>query len=41
MIVPFTVSKKVFNGVKIFESVKLIEPTNSQLANLENYKLIQ
>ena len=41
MIVPFTVSQKVFNGVKIFESVKLIEPTNSQLANLENYQLIQ
>ena len=41
MIVPFTVSQKVYNGVKIFESVKLIEPTNSQLGNLENYKLIQ
>ena len=41
MIVPFTVSQKVYNGVKIFESVKLIEPTNSQLANLENYQLIQ
>ena len=41
MIVPKKKKKKVFNGVKIFESVKVIEPTNSQLANLENYKLIQ
>lgn len=30
MIVPFTVSKKVRNGVKIYNSTKLIEPTPAQ-----------
>lgn len=30
LIVPFTVSKKVRNGVKIYNSTKLIEPTPAQ-----------
>lgn len=30
IIVPFRVSKKVVNGVKIYDSTKLIEPTPAQ-----------
>lgn len=36
IIVPFTVSKKVKNGVKIYNSIKLIEPTPAQEKMIEN-----
>lgn len=36
IIVPFTVSKKVKNGVKIYNSTKLIEPTPTQQKMIEN-----
>lgn len=36
LIVPFTVSKKVRNGVKIYNSTKLIEPTPAQRKTIKN-----
>lgn len=36
LIVPFTVSKKVRNGVKIYNSTKLIEPTPAQRKMIKN-----
>lgn len=36
LIVPFTVSRKVVNGVKIFDSTKLIEPTPAQQTMIKN-----
>lgn len=36
IIVPFTVSKKVINGVKIYNSTKLIEPTPAQRKMIKN-----
>lgn len=38
IIVPFTVSKKVKNGVKIYNSTKLIEPTPAQQKIIENLR---
>lgn len=38
IIVPFTVSKKVKNGVKIYASTKLIEPTPSQQKMIKNLR---
>jgi hypothetical protein len=37
LIVPFTVSKKVRNGVKIYNSTKLIEPTPAQRKMIKNF----
>lgn len=36
LIVPFTVSRKVKNGVKIYDSTKLIEPTPAQQTMIKN-----
>lgn len=38
IIVPFTVSKKVKNGVKIYASTKLIEPTPAQQKIIKNLR---